>query len=63
MFVISLLGEVVIHFFELQTSGVIEFIITRNNLLALLIPLSNIMVLTHVKTKNLKEPMTNTISI
>jgi hypothetical protein len=30
---LSIFGEVVIHFFEFQTSRVIEFIITRYNLL------------------------------
>jgi hypothetical protein len=60
---VSLFGEVVIHFFELQTSRVIEFIITRNTLLRLLKPLGNIRVFTQVKTKNLKRPMRNTISV
>ena len=54
---LSIFGEVVIHFFEFQTSRVIEFIITRYNLLWILKPLSNIRVSAQVETKDLKQSM------
>lgn len=51
----SFFGEVVMHFFEFQTSRVIEFIITRYNLLWILKPLSNIWVFAQVEAKDLKQ--------
>jgi len=52
---LSFFGEVVMHFFEFQTSRVIEFIIIRYNLLCILKPLSNIWVSAQIEIKDLKQ--------